>query len=227
MTIVGRPAPEFTLESASDGEISQRALADFAGRWLVLIFYPADFGYVAATELLAFSDRLGELDDRLTEVAAINTDSVFSHLAWMDHPRSQGGVEGLRFPLLADTNHAACDAYGLLNQDGFAMPGTVIVDPNGLIQHCVVNNVGVGRCVDPILQVLDAIKFGQDEDLVVPAGWMPGQGGIIPDWRESKVYFEAASKATEQGAAQYGELDGESAEYGESSGFAYGAQAGR
>ena len=173
---VGGPAPDFTAPAAFPDEAAtdpQRAvsLADYAGRWLVFFWYPADFTTVCPTEITALSDRLEEFSELDTAILGASTDSVHSHRAWLRTPRTENGIAGVRFPLLADQTGQIARDYGVLMEDeGIAQRGLFIVGPDGIIQYSVTHNLNVGRSVDETLRVLEAIQSGG----LCGSDWKPG-----------------------------------------------------
>ena len=175
---VGQPAPDFTAPAAFPGEavsapIQTVSRADYAGRWLVFFWYPLDFTTVCPTEITALSDRLDEFNDIDADVLGASTDSVYSHRAWMQTGRDRQGIAGLRFPLLSDKTGRIARAYGVLLEDeGVALRGLFIVDPEGVIQYRVTHNLNVGRSVDETLRVLEAVQSGG----LCGSDWKPGQG---------------------------------------------------
>lgn len=187
--VVGKQAPQFKLDAVHQGQFKNIALEDYKKKWVVLFFYPLDFTFVCPTEILAFSDRLDEFKKLGAEVLGVSIDSKFTHLAWTERPRNQGGIEGLRYPLLADMNKEVAQAYGVLADGGVALRGLFIIDPDGVVQHATVNNLGVGRSVDETLRVLQAFQFVRDHGEVCPANWQPGGDTMKPDWQKSKQYF--------------------------------------
>jgi len=193
--IVGRKAPEFALEGVLNGRFATYRLADYRGKWVVLFFYPLDFTFVCPTEILAFSDRVGEFRKLGAEVLGASVDSKYSHLAWTEKPREEGGIKGLSYPLLEDLGKDLAKEYGVLAEDGkVALRGLFIVDPDGVVQHATVNNLGVGRSVDETLRVLQAFQFVRENGEVCPADWKPGTKSMKADWEKSKEYFAASAK---------------------------------
>jgi peroxiredoxin (alkyl hydroperoxide reductase subunit C) len=190
--IVGRKAPEFALEGVLDGKFDTYRLSDYRGKWVVLFFYPLDFTFVCPTEILAFSDRLGEFRKLGAQVLGASVDSRYCHLAWTEKPREEGGIQGLAYPLLEDLKKELATAYGVLAEDGaVALRGLFLVDPDGVVQHATVNNLGVGRSVDETLRVLQAFQFVREHGEVCPADWKPGTKTMKADWEKSKEYFAA------------------------------------
>jgi alkyl hydroperoxide reductase subunit AhpC len=173
-----------------DGEITQLSLDDFKGHFLVLFFYPLDFTFVCPTEIQAFNDRAEEFQQLGARVVGASTDSAFSHLAWWKTPRSEGGIEGVRIPLLADLTKQISADYGVLLEDqGVALRGLFVIDREGLVRHMLVNDLPVGRSVDEALRVVQAIQFTDEHGEVCPAGWSPGSKTITPEPERSKEYF--------------------------------------
>lgn len=193
--IVGRQAPDFALEGVLNGRFAHYRLSDYKGKWVVLFFYPLDFTFVCPTEILAFSDRLGEFKKLGAEVLGASVDSKYSHLAWTEKPREQGGIRGLAYPLLEDLGKELAEEYGVLAEDGkVALRGLFIIDPDGVVQHATINNLGVGRSVDETLRVLQAFQFVRENGEVCPADWKPGTKAMTADWEKSKEYFSTAAK---------------------------------
>ena len=188
--IVGRKAPEFALEGVLNGKFHTYRLSDYKGKWVVLFFYPLDFTFVCPTEILAFSDRLGEFKKVGAEVLGASVDSKYSHLAWTEKPREEGGIKSLAYPLLEDLKKELAEEYGVLDEAGaVALRGLFLIDPDGIVQHATVNNLGVGRSVDETLRVLQAFQFVREHGEVCPADWKPGAKTMKADWDKSKDYF--------------------------------------
>ncbi len=174
---VGQPAPAFSAPVFDPRDHSRLgravSLSDYRGKWLVFFWYPLDFTEVCPTEITALSDRYQEFQDSDCELLGASTDSVYSHKAWAATPRGvTNGVEGLRYPLLSDMTHQIAREYGVLVEDqGFALRGLFIVDPEGVIQYATINNVNIGRSVDETLRVLRALQTGG----MCPCDWKPGR----------------------------------------------------
>lgn len=171
---VGELAPDFTMKTTADLEklASTVSLADYDGKWLVLFFYPLDFTFVCPTEILGMSDRYEEFTAIGAEILGVSTDSVFSHRAWINTPREQQGIAGLKFPLASDMTRDVSSDYGvLIEEEGIALRGLFIIDPNGVLQYAVVHNLNIGRSVDETLRVLEALQTGG----LCPVEWKPGQ----------------------------------------------------
>jgi peroxiredoxin (alkyl hydroperoxide reductase subunit C) len=169
MSLVGSPAPNFTLASTRnlDSLDEPVALADHRGRWVVLVFYPADFTFVCPTEMLAFSAAVGEFAAEQADIVGISTDGVHCHQAWQEFV-----LGPLAFPLAADTSLSTTRDYGvLIESEGVARRALFIVDPEGIVRYEVVHDSDVGRSVGEALRVLRALR----EQVRVPADWMPGR----------------------------------------------------
>jgi peroxiredoxin (alkyl hydroperoxide reductase subunit C) len=167
-------------------------ISHIQGKYVVLFFYPLDFTFVCPTEITAFSDRYEEFKSLNTEVLGVSVDSQFSHLAWIQTPRNDGGLGDLKYPLVSDLKREISEAYGVLSADGVALRGLFIIDREGVIQHSTINNLAFGRSVDETLRVLQALQYVQaNPDEVCPAGWKPGDKTMKPDPEGSKEYFAA------------------------------------
>jgi peroxiredoxin (alkyl hydroperoxide reductase subunit C) len=174
---VGKPAPDFNLPSTKNMETLAEnvSLADYKGKWLILLFYPLDFTFVCPTELTAFSDRLDELQGIGAEVLGVSTDSVHSHRAWLKTPRDQNGIEGLQYPLISDVGGRLAAKYNILVEDAnIALRGLFIINPEGVLQYAVVHDLNIGRSVDETLRVLQGLQTGG----LCSADWKPGQENL-------------------------------------------------
>ena len=188
---VGQQAPDFSATAVENQEFKTLKLSDFRGQYVVLFFYPLDFTFVCPTEITSFSDRAQEFKDINTQILGVSVDSEFSHLAWIQTDRKNGGVGDLNIPLVSDIKKEISTAYNVLDPDaGVALRGLFIIDKEGVIQHATVNNLSFGRNVDEVLRTLQAIQYVQaNPDEVCPEGWKPGEKTMNPDPVKSKVYF--------------------------------------
>jgi peroxiredoxin (alkyl hydroperoxide reductase subunit C) len=196
MTIrVGQTAPDFTATAVVEQDFKTIKLSDYRGKYVVLFFYPLDFTFVCPTEVIAFSDRYEEFKEANTEILGVSVDSEFSHLAWIQTERKQGGVGELNYPLVSDLRKEISTAYNVLEPEaGIALRALYIIDPEGIIQHATINNFSFGRNVDETLRVLKAIQYVQSHhNEVCPIGWQEGDKTIINDPVKSKVYFASTS----------------------------------
>jgi len=190
-TFIGKPAPDFKGTAVVDGEFKDIALKDYKGKYLVLFFYPLDFTFVCPTEIIAFSDRVEEFRKIGCEVVAASTDSHFSHLAWVNTPRKQGGLGNMKIPLLADKTCDIAKRYGVLKEDeGIAFRGLFIIDHNQNLRQITINDLPVGRSVDETLRLIQAFKFTDEFGEVCPAGWKPGAETMKADPKQSLEYFQ-------------------------------------
>ncbi len=190
---VGQLAPDFTATAVIDQEFKEISLSEYRGKYVVLYFYPLDFTFVCPTEITAFSDRYNEFSSKNTEVIGVSVDSQFSHLAWIQTPRNQGGIGDINYPLVADIKKEISAGYNVLDpSEGIALRGLFIIDPSGVIMHSTINNLPVGRNVDETLRVLQAFQYVQaNPDEVCPANWTPGEKTMKPDPVGSKEYFSS------------------------------------
>ena len=190
---VGLQAPDFTATAVVDQEFKDISLSQYRGKYVVLFFYPLDFTFVCPTEITAFSDRYDAFKALNTEVLGVSVDSQFSHLAWIQTERKQGGLGDIAYPLVADLKKEIASAYNVLDEaEGVALRGLFIINPEGVVQHATVNNLPVGRNVEETLRVLQAFQYVQSNpDEVCPANWTPGEKTMKPDPKGSKEYFSA------------------------------------
>lgn len=192
--IVRKPAPAFKAEAVVDGQFKTLSLEDFKGKYFVLFFYPLDFTFVCPTEIIAFSDRIQEFRDIGCEVAACSVDSHYSHLAWINLPRKQGGLGKMDIPVISDITKQMARDYGILIEDGpdagVALRGLFIIDPKGILRHITVNDLPVGRSVDEVLRTVKAFMFTDEHGEVCPANWKPGQATMKADPVNSQEYFQ-------------------------------------
>jgi alkyl hydroperoxide reductase subunit AhpC len=191
--LVQKEAPDFAATAVVNEEFKQIKLSDYRGKYVVLFFYPLDFTFVCPTEIVAFSDRIGEFHKRGAEVIGASVDSQYSHLAWIQTPRSKGGLGGLKYPLVADITKQVSKDYGVLLDGGVALRGLFLIDKAGVVRHVTVNDLPIGRSVDEALRVLDALQFYEKNGEVCPADWKPGAATIKPGVKESREYFEKAA----------------------------------
>jgi peroxiredoxin 2/4 len=173
--MVGKQAPRFTMEAVMPNKEFQTVSLKKnvkEGKWTVLFFYPNDFTFVCPTEITALSDRYEEFADLDAEIIGVSTDSVHTHLAWINTDRTQNGLGPLHFPLASDKNMKVSRDYGvLIEEEGIALRGLFIINPEGELMYSVVNDNNIGRDVDETLRVLQALQTGG----LCPANWKPGQ----------------------------------------------------
>ncbi|ORJ60446.1 peroxiredoxin [Geothermobacter hydrogeniphilus] len=182
--LVGKQAPEFTAAAVMpDGSINAEfKLADYKGKYVVLFFYPLDFTFVCPTELIAFSKRIKEFEERGVQVIGCSIDSQFTHVAWRNTPVEEGGIGQVTYPLVADVKHQICQAYDVeFEAGGVAFRGSFLIDKEGVVRHQVVNDLPLGRNVDEMLRMIDALQFTEQYGEVCPAGWNKGDEGMKPN----------------------------------------------
>ena len=189
---VGMQAPDFAATAVVDQEFKDIKLSQYRGKYVVLFFYPLDFTFVCPTEITAFSDRYNDFSSKNTEVLGVSVDSKFTHLAWIQTPRNEGGIGDINYPLVSDLKREICQAYNVLNEDGEADRGLFIINPKGVIMHSTINKAPVGRNIDETLRILQAYQYVESHpDEVCPAGWTPGDKTMKEDPKGSKEYFSA------------------------------------
>ena len=179
--LVGKQAPDFTAPAVlGSGEIvdSYNFAEATKGKKAVVFFYPLDFTFVCPSELLAFDHRIAEFEKRGVEVIGVSIDSHFSHNAWRNTPVNEGGIGPVKYTLVADMTHAICKAYDVESEGGVAFRGSFLIDEDGLVRHQVVNDLPLGRNVDEMLRMVDALAFHQEHGEVCPAGWKDGDKGM-------------------------------------------------
>ncbi|MFC5300018.1 peroxiredoxin [Azospira restricta] len=178
--LVGKQAPDFTATAVfGNNEMKPLKLSDYQGKYVAMFFYPLDFTFVCPSELIAFDHRLDEFKKRGVEVIGVSIDSEFTHLAWKNTPVDKGGIGQVRYPLVADIKHEICRAYDVeFAAAGVAFRGSFLIDRNGVVRHQVVNDLPLGRNVDEMLRMVDALQFTEEHGEVCPAGWQKGKKGM-------------------------------------------------
>ncbi len=203
--LVGKKAPSFSANAVVNGNeiVENYSLDQFLGKkYVVLFFYPADFTFVCPTELIAFQDSLGEFESRDVAVVAASTDSAFSHWKWLQTPQNDGGIQGVTYPIISDQTLMISSNYDVLagemdyNDEGEptfvgnpqAYRGLFLIDKDGIVRHQVVNDMPLGRNVEEVLRLVDALQFTEEHGEVCPANWKKGKEGL---------------KATQEGISDY------------------------
>lgn len=195
MVLVNKQAPDFTAKAVVNNQIKEDfKLSDYRGKYVVLFFYPLDFTFVCPTELHAFQEKLADFEKRDVQLIGASTDSWFSHLAWLNTPKKKGGIEGVAYPLVSDFNKTISKDYGILvDEAGVALRGLFLIDKDGIVQHQVVNNLPLGRNVDEVLRMVDALQFTEQYGEVCPANWSEGKTAMKADEGGLKEYFSTAA----------------------------------
>ena len=189
--LVAKPAPDFTAQAVMpDGSFKEIKLSEYKGKYVILFFYPLDFTFVCPTEIIAFSTKMDEFKKRNTEVLGVSIDSHFSHLAWRNTDRKEGGLGDIAYPLVADLNKKITYDYGVMHEAGIAFRGLFLIDKDGVVQHQLINNLPLGRNIDEALRMVDALQFHEKNGEVCPANWSKGSDGMKADPKGSKEYFE-------------------------------------
>ena len=179
--LVGQEAPDFTAAAVlGTGEIvdSFNFKEATKGKYAVVFFYPLDFTFVCPSELIAFDHRLEEFKAKNVEVIGVSIDSHFTHAAWRNTPVNQGGIGSVGYTMVADIKHEICQSFGVEAAGGVAYRGSFLIDLNGVVRHMVVNDLPLGRNVDEMLRMVDALQFTEEHGEVCPAGWNKGKAGM-------------------------------------------------
>lgn len=178
--LVTQPAPDFTAKAVMpDNSFKDNfTLSSYKGKYVVLFFYPLDFTFVCPSEIIAFDHRLEEFKKRNVEVIGISIDSHFTHLAWKNTPVQKGGIGPIQYPLVADISKEITKSYGILIPPGLALRGSFLIDRQGIVRHQIVNDLSLGRDIDEMLRMVDALQFNEEHGEVCPAGWNKGKAGM-------------------------------------------------
>lgn len=179
--LVAKEAPEFCSAAVlADGSIvPDFKLSDLKGKYIILFFWPLDFTFVCPSEIIAHNHRVDQLRERGVEVVGISVDSQFTHLAWRNTAIEDGGIGPVEFPMVADIKHEICQSYGIEHPEaGVALRASFIIDQKGIVQHQVVNNLPLGRNIDEMIRMIDALQFFEAYGEVCPAGWKKGDSGM-------------------------------------------------
>ena len=178
---VSQKAPDFTADAYVNSEFQKVSLSDYRGKKVVLFFYPLDFTFVCPTEILAFTDRMEEFKKRNTEVIAVSVDSHFTHHAWAQVDRKDGGIKGVNYPLVADLSKNISRSYAVLLEDaGIALRGLFIINKEGILKHATINHLDLGRNIDEVLRLLDAVDYTEQYGEVCPVNWKKGEKAMKP-----------------------------------------------
>ncbi len=182
--LVTNPAPDFTATAVlADGSIVEdfKLSENYGKKGTVVFFYPLDFTFVCPSEIIAFSHRYNEFQERGVNVIGISVDSQFSHFAWRETPVEKGGIGRINFPLVADLTKDIARDYDVLLNNAVALRGSFLIDDKGIVRHAVVNDLPLGRNVDEMLRMIDAQQFTDEFGEVCPAGWQKGDEAMKPD----------------------------------------------
>ncbi len=192
--LVGRQAPDFTATAVMpDSSFKDDfQLSAYRGRYVVLFFWPLDFTFVCPSEIIAHHNRVKQFEQRNVQVIGASIDSPHTHFAWRNTPVNQGGIGQVAFPVVGDIKRDVVNRYGIVHpEEGVAMRASFLIDREGVVQHQVVNNLPLGREVDEMLRMVDALQFTEEHGEVCPAGWQQGQSGMKPDGEGVAEYLNA------------------------------------
>lgn len=189
--LVGKQAPDFNADAVVNGDFKDNfRLSDYRGRYVLMFFYPLDFTFVCPTELHAFQERLDLFKQLNTEVIGISIDSKFSHHAWLNTPKNEGGIQGVVYPLVSDIKKEIAKDYDVLvNEAGVALRGTFLIDKEGIVRHQVVNDLPLGRNVDEAIRMVHALQHYEQHGEVCPADWQRGNKSLQPNQEGLREYF--------------------------------------
>lgn len=180
-SLVTNEAPDFSAQAVMpDNSFDELTLSSYRGKYVVLFFYPLDFTFVCPSEIIAFDKQLDQFKEKNCEVLGVSVDSHFSHLAWKNTPREQGGIGNIQFPLVADITKSIARDYGVLFDDSIALRGLFLIDKEGIVRHALVNDLPLGRNVDEALRILHALQFTEEHGEVCPANWREGEDSMKP-----------------------------------------------
>jgi peroxiredoxin (alkyl hydroperoxide reductase subunit C) len=182
--IVTNKAPDFTAAAVlGNNQIVEdfNLMENLGEKGAVLFFYPLDFTFVCPSELIAFDHRLDEFTSRGINVIGVSVDSQFSHFAWKETPVNKGGIGQVRYPLVADLNKQIARDYDVLLNESVALRGSVLIDADGTVRHAVINDLPLGRNIDEMIRMVDAMLFTNEHGEVCPAGWAKGDEGMKAD----------------------------------------------
>ena len=189
-TLVTKEAPDFTATAVMPDNSFKEGLklSSYRGKYVILFFYPLDFTFVCPSEIIAFDAALEKFQKKNAQVLGVSVDSHFTHWAWKNTPRKEGGIGPIRYPLISDLTKSIAKDYGVLLEGGVALRGLFLIDKEGKVRHALINDLPIGRSVDEALRTLDALQFHEQHGDVCPANWHEG---------------EEAMKPTADGVAQY------------------------
>ncbi len=189
--LVGKSAPDFVANAVMQDRIIEGfKLSSLKGKYIVLFFYPLDFTFVCPTELHAFNERIKDFRARNVELVAVSIDSHFSHYAWLNTPRSKGGIQGVNYPIVSDITKSISSDYDVLVEGaGIAYRGLFLIDKNFIVRHQVVNDLPLGRSVDETLRMVDALQYYEERGEVCPANWQKGQRAMVASNEGLVEYF--------------------------------------
>jgi peroxiredoxin 2/4 len=180
-TLVTKEAPDFTAQAVMpDNSFAELKLSSYRGKYVILFFYPLDFTFVCPSEIVAFDAAMSRFQKKNTQVLGCSVDSHFTHLAWKNTPRKQGGIGPIQYPLVSDLTKQISRDYGVLLDGGVALRGLFLIDKAGVVRHALINDLPLGRSIDEAIRVLDALQFHEEHGDVCPANWHQGEEAMKP-----------------------------------------------
>lgn len=207
MPLVGKKAPDFNAQAVINGNeiVDGFTLSQYKGKYVILFFYPKDFTFVCPTELFAFQEKLAEFEAKGVQLIGVSTDTEQSHWGWLQMEKNAGGIKGVKYPLVADTNKTISTNYDVLvgewdfNEEGemiangemIAYRGLFLIDKEGVIRHQLINDLPLGRNVDEALRMVDALQFHEENGEVCPANWNKGKEGLVDSHEGVAEYLSA------------------------------------
>lgn len=206
MTLVGKKAPNFRANAVINGEtiVNDFTIEQFKDeKYVLLFFYPKDFTFICPTELHAFQEELTEFKKRNVQIIATSTDTEYSHLGWLQLPKSKGGIKGVTYPIVADTNKTISYNYGVLAGEWFynnennlesngeliAYRGLFFIDKKGIVRHQLINDFSLGRSIHEVIRIIDALQYYEKNGEVCPANWQKGKKGMKASVKGVEDYF--------------------------------------
>lgn len=193
--LVTKAAPNFKTTCVFPDRFEDISLSDLHGKYVVLFFYPLDFTFVCPTELISFQERLQDFQKLGVTLLGCSIDSHFTHRAWLETPLNKGGIEGVQYGLLSDIGGKIAKSYGVLNEDGVALRGLFLIDQKGIIRHQVVNDLPLGRNVEEVLRMVEALQHVEEHGEVCPANWTKSAKAIKPTKESVSNYLSQKKSA--------------------------------
>ena len=189
-TLVTKEAPDFAAQAVMpNGNFQELKLSSYRGKYVVLFFYPLDFTFVCPSEIIAFDAAIAKFEQKNAAVIGVSVDLHYTHLAWRNTPRNQGGIGPIKYPLVADLDKSIARNFGVLLEAGIALRGLFLIDKQGVVRHTLINDLPLGRSVDEALRMLDALQFHEEHGDVCPANWHAGDEAMKPSAEGVAAYL--------------------------------------
>ena len=194
--LVNKEAPNFTAQAVMpNGVMESLSLDQFRGHYVVLFFWPLNFTFVCPTEIIAHNKRVAAFEERDVQLIGCSIDLQFTHAVWRNTPVDKGGIGEVGFPIVADVKREIASSFGILHDAGIALRASFLIDKDGIVQHQVANNLPLGRNVDEMLRIVDALQFTEEHGEVCQAGWNKGDTGMAPNTEGVASYLAAHAEA--------------------------------